>query len=246
VRSIKHGGIVCFLVTALIGCSSHAIKPGEASIRKPVAPTDDSVRELFDVLRVDDLVSEVVELERPSLMAKLQASRHKGHPTPAQEQVGDEFFGRVLSVVEEELSVDRVEQILLAVVRDSFSQQDVDAMTSFYGTKAGKSVLADLPQAVRAYAKQKRAIEDTAEGAGSDQAPHEALPPSLHAFFKPWENPGYAQFFESDIGQDIESRWPAASLRYDEATEKRVEQMQTRLRQLSMEYQKKINAAGTR
>ena len=244
-RSVKQGGVVCFVVTAVIGCSSLAIKPGEPSIRRPGAPTVESIRELFDVLHVDDLVGEVIELERPSMMTKLQVSRHKGHPTPAQVQVIDEFFGKVLSVVDEEFNVDRFEQILIVVVRDSFSQQDIDAMTAFYGTKAGKSVLAELPPAVRAYAKQKQAAKDAAGGAGGDQTPQDALPPSPHAFFKPWDNPGYVQFFESPIGQDIESRWPAASQRYDDAVEKSVEEMQARLRQLSVEYQAKLKATGT-
>jgi hypothetical protein len=135
--------------------------------------------------------------------------------------------------------------MLIRVVRDSFSQQDIDAMTVFYGTKAGKSVLAELPHAVRAYAKQKQAAKDAVGRTGGDQTPQEALPPFRNAFFKPWENPAYAQFFESDIGQDIESRWPAASRRYDEEFEKWIKEGQARLRQLAVEYQTKLKAAGT-
>jgi hypothetical protein len=52
----------------------------------------------------------------------------------------------------------------------------------------------------------------------------DSLPPSFGAFFKPWENPEYAEFFNSDIGKDIRARWPAATQKFHEEAES-VEQL---------------------
>jgi hypothetical protein len=59
------------------------------------------------------------------------------------------------------------------------------------------------------------------------------------------ENPEYSQFFASDIGQDIKARWSAAAARFAEEAEKLMEPLQARMRQMSAEYQAKMNATGT-
>jgi hypothetical protein len=239
VRSIKQGGVVSFLITVVIGCSAHNVKPAaKPSSREAESPTVDSIREFFNAVHLDETISELLDLERPAIDAKLQGMRPKGHLSPAQEQAIDELTEKVRVVLDDELSVDRVRQILTAVLQNSFSQQDIDALTAFYRSKSGKIVVAEFPSAIRAYVKQKNAT-------GSDPMLRGPLPSAFGILFKPWENRDFAGVFSSDIELDIRDRLPAATRKFDEETEQLLEEIQTRLRQLALEYRAKIKAAGT-
>jgi hypothetical protein len=233
------------VISAAIGCSSN-IKPAGSLMQRPRAPTADSIRELFDVVQLDNIVGELIDFEKARLRAKLQGARAKSRLTPAQQQVRDEFVAKMLAVLDEEFSIERVRQLLLVTFQQSFSQQDIDAVTAFYRTKAGKSVLARYPQAFRAYEKQKLAANDAGRKPGGDTLSQDSLPPTWGLFFKPWETPGVAEFFDSDIGKDIIARWPAAAQKYYEETEAVEEEVQTRLRNLTIEYQAKVKSAGSK
>jgi len=67
----------------------------------------------------------------------------------------------------------------------------------------------------------------------------------IGAFFKPWENREFADFFGSDIGQDIIARLPAARRKYDEETENIEQELAIRERQLVNDFQAKMKAART-
>jgi hypothetical protein len=245
VRSIRQGGFVCLLTIAIVGCSTEPTAPLNPPIQRPLTPTMDSIEDLFGVLHVDDIIGEAIVIERAGIESKLQAMRSKGSRSPAQEQVLNEFLRKALSLADEYMSIDQAESILAVVIRDSFSQQDVDAMAAFYRTKSGQALVAKVPAAMRAFAKQQISEREAARSSIGNSGEPASLPLSPHAFFKPWEDPGYSQFFATDIGRDIEARWPAAGERLAEESEKLKEPMRTRMLQLSVEYQAKYNAAGT-
>jgi hypothetical protein len=237
-RSILQGGVVSFLVTMVIGCSAHNVKPAVPSSREPESPTVGSIREFFNAVHLDETISELLDLERPAIDAKLQGMRPKGHFSPLQEQAIDELTEKVHLVLDDELSVDRVTQILMAVLQDSFSQEDIDALTAFYRSKAGKTIVAEFPSAIRTHVKQKNTT-------GNDPMLRGPLPSAFGILFKPWENRDFAGVFSSAIGDDIRARLPAATRKFDEEAEQLIEEIQTRLRQLAVEYRTKIEAAGT-
>jgi hypothetical protein len=238
VRSITQGGFVCFLASAVIGCSTPTLRSAESSTRTPMAPSADAIREFFTVIKLDDLLNEYLDLKLSSFDAKVQGMRPKGRVTPIQERVVSEFAEQARSVLSEELGVDHIQSILVDVFQQSFSEQDVDALTAFYRTKSGKAVIAELPSAIRLYANQNQAAAD-------DPLLKSSLPSTFGLLFKPWENRDFAGVFSSDIGEDIRARLPAATKIFDEETEKLIDEIQTRLRQLVVEYQAKIKTAGT-
>jgi hypothetical protein len=245
VRSIKHGGLVGILITAIVGCSTQPTEPLNPPIQRPLTPTMDSIRELFAVLHVDDILGELIAVERSAIDTKFHTVQSKSPCSPTQAQVLDDFIRDSLSLFDEYMSVDQLEHILGIAIHDSFSQQDVDAMVSFYRTKSGQAVVAKAPAAMRAYAKQRLAEREAARNAKGNPGVQDSLPVSSSTFFKPWENPEYSQFYASDIGQYIKARWPAAALRYEKEAEKLIEPMQARARQMSVEYQVKMKAAGS-
>jgi hypothetical protein len=159
---LKQGGFVCLLIVVIVGCSTQPNKPLNPPIQRPLTPTMDSIHELFDVLHVDDIIGEAVVIERSAIDTNLQTMRSKRSYSPAQEQVLDEFSRKALSLVDEYMSIDQVEGILAIAIHGSFSQQDVDAMASFYRSKFGRVVVAKAPAAMRAFAKQR--VAETANG----------------------------------------------------------------------------------
>jgi hypothetical protein len=93
--------------------------------------------------------------------------------------------------------------------------------------------------------EERIAEREAARNAKGNSVARDSLPLSPSAFFKPWESPEYSRFFATDIGQDIKAGWPAAADRFAEESERLTAAMQTRMRQLSAEYQAKMNAAGS-
>jgi hypothetical protein len=232
----------CFVAAAAIGCSSN-IKPTELSVQSPSVPTMESILQLLGVLQFDGIAIEVIDLERENLTKKLQGIGANRHFTPAQKHILDEFIGNALAVIDEEMSVDRVREIIAIMIQQSFSQQDIDAVTVFYRTRAGRSIVAQYPQAFRAYFKAKQAARE-ADRAPNDGGSRDApLPPVIGAFFRPWENRDYANFFSSDVGQDIIARLPTANRKYDEATENIEQEVAIRERRLVSDFQAKMKAA---
>jgi Uncharacterized protein conserved in bacteria (DUF2059) len=207
-------------------------------------PTTESVLELFDVLHLDDFAGQFIDQAVALINAEVQDRLAKKSFTPAQLRMIDELNARFASILSEELNVDHVRQIVFVVIQQSFSQQDVDTVTAFYKTKAGKSILAAYAHEVRAYTKQKSGVND-----GSIKTDGEApLPdskPSLRAFFKPWENPEFAKLYGSAIEEDIEARMPAADQIIKEEAQALEERIHVRLRKLLVEYQAKIRAPGS-
>jgi hypothetical protein len=244
VRWLRQAVLVCFSVIAAVACSG--IKPDSSSIQRPVAPTLESIRDLFDVLQIDAVVGDLIELEEASLNDKLQGMRTKANLTSAQDNILDECIAKAASVVEEEVSVDHVRRALSVTIQQSFSQQDIDAITAYYRTKSGQAVLAQSPHAIRAYFKQKQAARNVSRSSEGDQVLQDPLPQGFGAFLKAWENQGFADFFNSDIGRDIRARLPAATHKFEEEGETLEEKMQTRLWQVKLECQAKMKAAGTK
>lgn len=68
------------------------------------------------------------------------------------------------------------------------------------------------------------------------------MPVAPSAYFKPWESPEYAQFFASDIGEDIKKRWTAAGEQFEDEFEKSIELMKARMRQELMGYKVRMKA----
>jgi len=196
------------------------------------------------LIRIDDLVYHFVEEEKAVLEAKMSEARAKSHLTTGQAQICDEYFGKVVGVLDDELTAERIRRVLTVTIQGSFSQRDIDALIVFYRTQSGKTIVSELEKTIRPYVQQRQARKDVI-GADSNHDVQNRLTPITRVFSRAAESHELSQFYGSDIDEDITSRLPAARILYDAEVEPLEAEAQTRLQALSVEYQAKMKAAST-
>jgi hypothetical protein len=111
---------------------------------------------------------------------------------------------------------------------ESFSEQDIAAR---------------MPSAARAYVRQQHAYEENRRNEVVNHGASEGLPPSFSAGLHPWDNPEYAEFFDSTIGQDVKMRWPMAAQRLDDGVQTYTTELMARLRAVALEFNDKLKAS---
>ena len=244
VNSIKLVTLLCLVMGAVVGCTAN-LKPTARSIQRDTAPSGASISEFLDLIRIDDLVYLFVEEEKGVLEAKLSEARAKSHLTVGQAQICDEYFGKAVGVLDDELTAERIRRVLTVTIQGSFSQRDIDALIVFYRTQSGKTIVSELEKTIRPYVLQRQARKDVI-GADSNHDVQNSLTPITRVFSRAAESHELSQFYGSDIDEDITSRLPAARTLYDAEVEPLEAEAQTRLQALSVEYQAKMKAASAR
>ena len=128
------------------------------------------------MIRIDDLVYHFVEEEKAVLEAKMSEARAKSHLTTGQAQICDEYFGKAVGVLDDELTAERIRRVLTVTIQGSFSQRDIDALIVFYRTQSGKTIVSELEKTIRPYVQQRQARKDVI-GADSNHDVQNPLTP---------------------------------------------------------------------
>jgi len=225
------------------GCQA-PVKPFEISTQNPIPATTDSVNELFDTLKIDVVLDVFIDDKTSAIRQRLEERRKKMQLPPAQQQIVDDYFAQLMAVVNAEFSVDRVQGMMLTVIKDSFSEQDIDALTAFYKTRSGREIVARMPTAVRTFLIQQHAYEQNQSKEMDNHGGDDGMPPSFSSSFHPWDNPEYVGFFDSSIGRDIKARCPMAVQRFDAGVQTFTTELMARLRSIASDFTEKLKASG--
>jgi hypothetical protein len=242
VRSMWFAGILCLIAAGFVGCSV-GIKPATREIQRDTAPTSESIGEFLDLIQLDDVVDRFINAEKGVLEERFARFRAKSHLTAAQADIRDEFFGRAISVLDETLTRELIRQILTVTIQGSFTQRDIDALSTFYRTQSGKTIVAELKTTIRPYV-QERHTRNEVIGADREHDVQDRLAPIIRVFSRAAELHEMAQFYGTDIDYDITSRLPKARALYEAQTETVEAEFQARIRQLIVEYQAKIKSVS--
>jgi uncharacterized protein len=117
----------------------------EPAFAADAKPTEESVRHLFEVMNtrhlLDDMMSQMDKTMRDSARQGLAAQTLN----PQQQKIFDDMMARLISMMKQELDWPSMEPLMMQVYRDTFSQQEVDAMSGFYASPAGRSIATKLP-----------------------------------------------------------------------------------------------------
>jgi hypothetical protein len=133
---------ICVIATlALLG-----LQPAFAGDAKP---TEESIRHLFATMGtshlIDDMMGQMDKTMRASIRDGLQAQSLNAE----QQKIFDDMMTKLMSMMKEQINWSAMEPLMIRVYRDTFTQQEVDAMVRFYSSPAGRSVSGKLPVAMQ-------------------------------------------------------------------------------------------------
>ncbi|HLX79499.1 MAG TPA: DUF2059 domain-containing protein [Burkholderiales bacterium] len=123
------------LIVLLFGSATAMAAPAsESSIKQLLAVTQ--AQKLLDGSRaqVDAIMNNDV-----------QQSLNGKTPNAKQQQVIDNMKNRMIAAVQGELGWEKLEPIFLRLYRDTFTEEEIGGMLSFYKTPTGQAVINKMP-----------------------------------------------------------------------------------------------------
>jgi uncharacterized protein len=112
-------------------------------------PSDQSINQLLQLTKVDQLANSVFTQMDGMLKASIQQAT-RGKPLSADEQaILDRQQARMIGIMKEELSWDKMQDLYVQAYRDTFSQEEIDGLIAFYRTPVGQSFVNKQPELMK-------------------------------------------------------------------------------------------------
>ena len=139
------------LMKHLFLCAAVCVTAFSSSMAAP--PTDETVSEMMKAMQLQQLLNQALN-EMEQGMAKgmeqgLQRSLQGKELSPAQKAAVEAFRKKFTTAVNEELSFAKVKDIYQQAYRETFTQEEVNAIIAFYKSPAGKAIVEKYPAAMQ-------------------------------------------------------------------------------------------------
>jgi hypothetical protein len=124
------------ILIALLFCSTTAM----------AAPaSESSIRQLLEVNQAQKLV-DGMQTQFNSLMNNSVQQALKGKtPTPEQQQAIENMKNKMITLLHSELAWEKLEPMYLRLYQETFTEEEVLGILSFYKTPAGQAVITKMP-----------------------------------------------------------------------------------------------------
>jgi hypothetical protein len=124
-----------------------------AAIVRAAPPSDQSINEMMGLMQLEALLNQALK-QMDEGMAKamdqgLQQSLKGKELSPSQKTAVENFRNKFAATVKEELSFAKVKDIYMQAYRETFSQEEVNAIIVFYKSPAGKAITEKSPAAMQ-------------------------------------------------------------------------------------------------
>ncbi|WP_423679091.1 DUF2059 domain-containing protein [Undibacterium sp. WLHG33] len=108
-------------------------------------PTDASIRELLLATQSKELLQSV-QSQTDNMTATIMRDAAYGTKVDEEKQKAlDKFRDKIIAIQKEELSWEKMEPMLINIYASSLTQEDVDGITAFYKSPAGKAYVQKIP-----------------------------------------------------------------------------------------------------
>jgi hypothetical protein len=120
------------------------------SFSAPAAPpSDKSIEKLLELSQAGKLMDSVFAQMDGMMKASLKQAT-KGKPLSAEEQaIMDKQQAKMVAVMKEEFSWEKLKTPFVKVYRDTFTQEEVDGLVAFYESPAGKALINKQPELLK-------------------------------------------------------------------------------------------------
>jgi hypothetical protein len=109
------------------------------------APTDASIKELLQATQSKELLQSV-QSQIDNMTAGIMRDAASSTKIDEEKQKAlDKFREKMIAIQKEELSWEKMEPMLISIYASSLTQEDVDGITAFYKSPAGKAYVQKIP-----------------------------------------------------------------------------------------------------
>ena len=108
-------------------------------------PTDDSIRTLFAVMKVESMVNGMYAAIEPAMRQGMAQATDGKEPTAKQKAILDRHARRMGELIRTELSWAKMEPMQIRIYRESFDQAEIDGLIQFYRSPVGQSFVSKMP-----------------------------------------------------------------------------------------------------
>lgn len=109
------------------------------------APTEASIRELLQATQSKELLQSV-QSQTDNMTAGIMRDAVSNTKVDEEKQKAlDKFREKMIAIQKEELSWEKMEPMLINIYASSLTQEDVDGITAFYKSPAGKAYVQKIP-----------------------------------------------------------------------------------------------------
>jgi hypothetical protein len=117
----------------------------QAVCSQDAAPTEASVRQLFETMHTSKLIETVTAQLDQVMHSSIQQSLKGEKISAEQQQILDDMGTELAGMMRQYLKWSDLEPQMIEVYRKSFTQREISAMLVFYGSAEGQAVIEKLP-----------------------------------------------------------------------------------------------------
>jgi hypothetical protein len=136
----------------------------------PMARADDAsktakVHELFAAMHMDRMMSQMMDqmtgFMKQQFQQSIQEAAGSSTMPDAQKKLTDEFYGKVIKLATDSMSWKALEPEYTKIYADTYTEDEIEAITVFYKSPAGQAMLTKTPELTAASMKvvQAKMIE---------------------------------------------------------------------------------------
>src|SRR6185437_11396519 len=108
-------------------------------------PSEASINRLLDDMHVEKVIDAVrPQLDNLMKQSEQQATGGKA-PSAADQKILDKFHTKVVGIINANLTMEKLRPLYVRVYSQSFSQEEIDGLTTFLESPAGKAYVNKLP-----------------------------------------------------------------------------------------------------
>jgi uncharacterized protein len=141
--------LVVFAVACLAATTSALAQSTDTTPQSESRPSEESVRRLLEVMQAQKVLQALTEQMDSMFDGMVQKQLQGQNVTAEQRQEIQARRQAAEDMVKELLTWDSMESLYLKVYEDTFTQEEIDAMTAFYSSPAGRAVIAKMPLAAK-------------------------------------------------------------------------------------------------
>ena len=116
---------------------------------RAVPPSDESILKMMNALQLQATLDQLVAQLDAGMKSGLQQWTQGKELTSLQTAQVGQLQSRMSAIIKEELAFDKVKDVYLQSLRESFTQDEVNGINAFYSSPAGKAMIEKLPVATR-------------------------------------------------------------------------------------------------
>lgn len=110
-----------------------------------VPASEESIKQLLAVTQVQKLLTETQEQLGSMMDVSMQQALKGKTPSASEQEAIRHMKAKMTVLFQEELAWKKIEPMYIRLYQESFSEDEVTGMLSFYKTPAGQSVIHKLP-----------------------------------------------------------------------------------------------------